>query len=138
MDAYVKPETAAATTKAKYDRTKGLITADMQRQAWGDNTDNFIKLDGDVDPSTGLRKISARTNKTVAWLQSLKNRLGDYYSFDSDEDKSDAISRIDATIADLQNDSENDDWFSLGQLGFTDVNKYMFNGKSVGPTDETA
>lgn len=134
MSAYTKPE--VKSYKSKYKRDAGFITSKMQNQIWGDNPESFIRLDDDsYDENTGQRGITNRVAQTVAGLKALKERLKDYYDFDSDEDYNHAIGRIDSAIASLQNANPNDDWFILGQLGITGVDKFLYTGqeRSISP-----
>lgn len=50
MSVYTKPEIKSG--KPKYNRNSGLITSEMQSQIWGDNPDNFVRLDA-YDEATG-------------------------------------------------------------------------------------
>ena len=50
MSVYTKPE--IKSDKPKYNRNSGLITSEMQSQIWGDNPDNFVRLDA-YDEATG-------------------------------------------------------------------------------------
>lgn len=128
MQVYTKPK--VKSNKSKYKRDAGLITQKMQSQIWGDDTNSFTKLDDDsYDKNTGQRGLTNRTAQTIAGLSDLKGRLKDYYDFDSDEDYNHAIGRIDSAIASLQNTNPNDDWFALGQLGMTGMDRFFATGK---------
>lgn len=127
MSVYTKPE--IKSDKPKYKRDAGFITSKMQGQIWGDSPESFIRLDDDsYDENTGQRGITNRVAQTVAGLGALKGRLKDYYDFDSDEDYNHAIGRIDSAIASLQNANPNDDWFTLGQLGITGMDRFFSTG----------
>lgn len=128
MSVYAKPE--VKSDKPKYKRDAGFITSKMQSQIWGDSPESFIRLDDDsYDENTGQRGITNRIAQTVAGLGALKGRLKDYYDFDSDEDYNHAIGRIDSAIASLQNANPNDDWFTLGQLGITGMDRFFSTSK---------
>lgn len=131
MSVYTKPE--VKSDKPKYNRNSGLITTEMQSQIWGDNPDNFVRLDA-YDEATGQRGITNRVAQSIAGLGALRDNLSDYYDFDTEEDKQHAIGRINAVIAKLQNTDPNDDWFSLGQLGATNMDRLFFTGNQQHPT----
>lgn len=124
MSVYTKPE--VKSDKPKYKRDAGFITSAMQSQIWGDSPESFIRLDDDsYDESTGQRGLTNRVAQTVAGLGALKSRLRDYYDFDSDEDYNHAVERINSAISSLQNANPNDDWFTLGQLGITGMDRFF-------------
>lgn len=136
MTVYTKPE--VKSDRPKYKRDAGFITSKMQSQIWGDSPESFIRLDDDsYDENTGQRGITNRVAQTVAGLGALKGRLKDYYDFDSDEDYNHAIGRIDSAIASLQNANPNDDWFTLGQLGITGMDRFFSTGKERSTTPRT-
>lgn len=127
MSVYTKPE--VKSDKPKYKRDAGFITSAMQSQIWGDSPESFIRLDDDsYDESTGQRGLTNRVAQTVAGLGALKSRLRDYYDFDSDEDYNHAVERINSAISSLQNANPNDDWFTLGQLGITGMDRFFSTG----------
>lgn len=127
MSVYTKPE--VKSDKPKYKRDAGFITSAMQSQIWGDSPESFIRLDDDsYDESTGQRGLTNRIAQTVAGLGALKSRLRDYYDFDSDEDYNHAVERINSAISSLQNANPNDDWFTLGQLGITGMDRFFSTG----------
>lgn len=100
MSVYTKPE--VKSDKPKYKKDAGFITSAMQSQIWGDSPESFIRLDDDsYDEDTGQRGITNRVAYTVAGLGALKGRLKDYYDFDSEDDYTHAIERIDSAIASL-------------------------------------
>lgn len=133
MSVYTKPE--VKSDKPKYKRDAGFITSKMQSQIWGDSPESFIRLDDDsYDENTGQRGIVNRIAQTVAGLGALKGRLKDYQDFDSDEDYNHAIGRIDSAIEKLQNANPNDDWFTLGQLGMTGMDRFFSTGNQQHPT----
>lgn len=128
MSVYTKPE--VKSDKPKYKKDAGFITSAMQSRIWGDSPESFIRLDDDsYDEATGQRGLTNRVNQTVAGLGALKGRLRDYYDFDSDDDYNHAVSRIDSAIASLQNANPNDDWFTLGQLGITGMDRFFSTGR---------
>lgn len=128
MSVYTKPE--VKSDKPKYKKDAGFITSAMQSQIWGDSPESFIRLDDDsFDEATGQRDITNRVAQTVAGLGALKGRLRDYYDFDSDDDYNHAVGRIDSAIASLQNANPNDDWFTLGQLGITGMDRFFSTGR---------
>lgn len=128
MSVYTKPE--VKSDKPKYKKDAGFITSAMQSQIWGDSPESFIRLDDDsYDEATGQRGITNRVAYTVAGLGALKGRLKDYYDFDSEDDYTHAIKRIDSAIASLQNTNPNDDWFTLGQLGITGMDRFFSTGR---------
>lgn len=131
MSVYTKPE--VKSDKPKYNRNSGLITTEMQSQIWGDNPDNFVRLDA-YDEATGQRGITNRVAQSIAGLGALRDNLSDYYDFDTEEDKQHAVGRINAVIAKLQNTDPNDDWFNLGQLGATGMDRFFFTGNQQHPT----
>lgn len=136
MSVYTKPE--VKSDKKKYGRNSGLITSTMQEQIWGNSPDSFIKLDDDsFDEATGKRALTHRTAQTITGLQTLKGSLKDYYDFDSDEDYNHAIARIDSAIASLQNGNPNDDWFTLSQLGMTNLDRFFSTGADKRTTPYT-
>ena len=137
MQVYTKPK--VKSNKSKYKRDAGLITQKMQSQILGDNANSFIKLDDDsYDENTGQRGLTNRIAQTIAGLSALKGRLKDYYDFDSDEDYNHAIGRIDSAIAHLQNANPNDDWFTLGQLGMTGMDRFFTIGKERSTTPRSS
>lgn len=128
MSVYTKPE--VKSDKPKYKKNAGFITSAMQSQIWGDSPESFIRLDDDsYDETTGQRGITNRVAQTVAGLGALKSRLKDYYDFDSEDDYNHAVGRIDDAIKNLQNANPNDDWFTLGQLGITGMDRFFSTGK---------
>lgn len=128
MSVYTKPE--VKSDKPKYKKDAGFITSAMQSQIWGDSPESFIRLDDDsYDEATGQRGITNRVAQTVAGLGALKGRLRDYYDFESDDDYNHAVGRIDSAIASLQNANPNDDWFTLGQLGITGMDRFFSTGR---------
>ena len=128
MSVYTKPE--VKSDKPKYKRDAGFITSALQSQIVGDTPESFVRLDDDsYDEATGQRGVTNRIAQTIAGLGALKGRLKDYYDFDSDDDYNHAIARIDEAIAKLQNANPNDDWFTLGQLGMTGMDKFFYTGK---------
>lgn len=128
MSVYTKPE--VKSDKPKYKKDAGFITSAMQSQIWGDSPESFIRLDDDsYDETTGQRGITNRVAQTVAGLGALKSRLKDYYDFDSEDDYNHAVGRIDDAIKNLQNANPNDDWFTLGQLGITGMDRFFSTGK---------
>lgn len=137
MQVYTKPK--VKSNKSKYKRDAGLITQKMQSQILGDDANSFIKLDDDsYDENTGQRGLTNRIAQTIAGLSALKGRLKDYYDFDSDEDYNHAIGRIDSAIAHLQNTNPNDDWFTLGQLGITGMDRFFTTGKERSTTPRSS
>lgn len=127
MSTYTKPE--VKSDKLKYKKDAGFITSAMQSQIWGDSPESFIRLDDDsYDEQTGQRGITNRVAQTIAGLGALKGRLKDYYDFESDDDYNHAVGRIDAAIKNLQNANPNDDWFTLGQLGITGMDRFFSTG----------
>ena len=137
MQVYTKPK--VKSNKSKYKRDAGLITQKMQSQILGDDANSFIKLDDDsYDENTGQRGLTNRITQTIAGLSALKGRLKDYYDFDSDEDYNHAIGRIDSAIAHLQNTNPNDDWFTLGQLGMTGMDRFFTIGKERSTTPRSS
>lgn len=137
MQVYTKPK--VKSNKSKYKRDAGLITQKMQSQILGDDANSFIKLDDDsYDENTGQRGLTNRIAQTIAGLSDLKGRLKDYYDFDSDEDYNHAIGRIDSAIAHLQNTNPNDDWFTLGQLGITGMDRFFTTGKERSTTPRSS
>ena len=137
MQVYTKPK--VKSNKSKYKRDTGLITQKMQSQILGDDANSFIKLDDDsYDENTGQRGLTNRIAQTIAGLSALKGRLKDYYDFDSDEDYNHAIGRIDSAIAHLQNTNPNDDWFTLGQLGMTGMDRFFTIGKERSTTPRSS
>lgn len=136
MSVYTKPE--VKSDKPKYKKDAGFITSAMQSQIWGDSPESFIRLDDDsYDEDTGQRGITNRVAYTVAGLGALKGRLKDYYDFDSEDDYTHAIKRIDSAIASLQNTNPNDDWFTLGQLGITGMDRFFSTGREKRTTPLT-
>lgn len=136
MPIYTKPE--VKSDKLKYKKDAGFITSKIQSQIVGDSLESFIRLDDDsYDEDTGSRGITNRVAQIVAGLEALKGRLKDYYDFDSVDDYNHAVGRIDAAIKNLQNANPNDDWFTLGQLGFTGMDKFFSTGKEKGTTPRT-
>lgn len=128
MPVYTKPE--VKSDKTKYKRDGKLINSTIQSYIIGDNPDNFIFLDNDsFDEATGQRGMTHRINQTLIGLEGLKSRLKEFYDFDSGEDYNHAIDKINKAIGLLKNGNPNDDWFTLGQLGFTNVDKYFLTGK---------
>ena len=124
MSTYTKPE--VKSDKLKYKKDAGFITSAMQSQIWGDSPESFIRLDNDsYDEQTGQRGITNRVAQTIAGLGALKGRLKDYYDFESDDDYNHAVGRIDAAIKNLQNANPDDDWFTLGQLGITGMDRFF-------------
>ena len=137
MQVYTKPK--VKSNKSKYKRDAGFITQKIQSQILGDDANSFIKLDDDsYDENTGQRGLTNRIAQTIAGLSSLKGRLKDYYDFDSDEDYNHAIGRIDSAIAHLQNTNPNDDWFTLGQLGITGMDRFFTTGKERSTTPRSS
>ena len=137
MQVYTKPK--VKSNKSKYKRDAGLITQKMQSQILGDDANSFIKLDDDsYDENTRQRGLTNRIAQTIAGLSDLKGRLKDYYDFDSDEDYNHAIGRIDSAIAHLQNTNPNDDWFTLGQLGMTGMDRFFTIGKERSTTPRSS
>lgn len=137
MQVYTKPK--VKSNKPKYKRDSGFITQKIQSQILGDDTNSFIKLDDDsYDENTGQRGLTNRIAQTIAGLSALKGRLKDYYDFDSDEDYNHAIGRIDSAIAHLQNTNPNDDWFTLGQLGMTGMDRFFTTGKERSTTPRSS
>ena len=130
MQAYIKPETkSTASTKTKYSRDSKFIDKTIQSQILGDNPDSFIMLDNDsYNENTGSRGNQHRIAQTISGLNTLKSRLRDYRDFENDDDYNHAVGRIDDLIKILQDENSNNDWFALGQLGFTDVDKYFITG----------
>lgn len=136
MPVYTKPE--VKSDKPKYKRDAGFITSKMQSYILGDSLESFVRLDDDsYDENTGQRGITNRVAQTIAGLEALKERLKDYYDFESDDDYNHAVGRIDAAIKNLQNANPNDDWFTLGQLGFTDIDRFFSTGKEKSITPRT-
>ena len=128
MPVYTKPE--VKSDKTKYKRDGKLINSTIQSYIIGDNPDNFIFLDNDsFDEATGQRGMTHRIEQTLTGLEWLKGRLKDYYDFDSEDEHKLAIDKINKAIGILKNGNPNDDWFVLGQLGFTNVDKYFLTGK---------
>lgn len=128
MPVYTKPE--VKSDKTKYKRDGKLINSTIQSYIIGDNPDNFIFLDNDsFDEATGQRGMTHRINQTLIGLEELKGRLKEYYDFDSEDEHKQAIDKINKAIGILKNGNPNDDWFALGQLGFTNVDKYFLTGK---------
>ena len=128
MPVYTKPE--VKSDKTKYKRDGKLINSTIQSYIIGDNPDNFIFLDNDsFDEATGQRGMAHRIEQTLTGLEWLKGRLKDYYDFDSEDEHKLAIDKINKAIGILKNGNPNDDWFVLGQLGFTNVDKYFLTGK---------
>lgn len=137
MQVYTKPK--VKSNKSKYKRDAGFITQKIQSQILGDDANSFIKLDDDsYDENTGQRGLTNRIAQTIAGLSALKGRLKDYYDFDSDEDYNHAIGRIDSAIAHLQNTNPNDDWFTLGQLGITGMDRFFTTGKERSTTPRSS
>ena len=137
MQVYTKPK--VKSNKPKYKRDSGFITQKIQSQILGDDANSFIKLDDDsYDENTGQRGLTNRIAQTIAGLSDLKGRLKDYYDFDSDEDYNHAIGRIDSAIAHLQNTNPNDDWFTLGQLGITGMDRFFTTGKERSTTPRSS
>lgn len=137
MQVYTKPK--VKSNKPKYKRDSGFITQKIQSQILGDDANSFIKLDDDsYDENTGQRGLTNRIAQTIAGLSDLKGRLKDYYDFDSDEDYNYAIGRIDSAIAHLQNTNPNDDWFTLGQLGITGMDRFFTTGKERSTTPRSS
>lgn len=137
MQVYTKPK--VKSNKSKYKKDAGLITQKMQSQILGDDANSFIKLDDDsYNENTGQRGLTNRIAQTIAGLSDLKGRLKDYYDFDSDEDYNHAIGRIDSAIAHLQNTNPNDDWFTLGQLGITGMDRFFTTGKERSTTPRSS
>ncbi len=127
MQVYIRPEITA--NKPKYKRSGTVVTPDIQKLIVGNNPESFIRLDDDsYNETTGQRNITNRVNQTVTGLSTLKGRLHDIYDFDSDDDYQHAVNRIDRIISLLQDDNLNNDWFSLEQLGFTNVNDFFTTG----------
>ena len=125
MPVYTKPE--VKSDKIKYKRDGKLINSTIQNYIIGDNPDNFIFLDNDsFDEATGQRGMTHRIEQTLIGLE---GRLKEYYDFDSVDDYNHAIDKINKAIGFLKNGNPNDDWFTLGQLGFTNVDKYFLTGK---------
>lgn len=136
MSVYTKPE--VKSDKPKYKKDAGFITSAMQSQIWGDSPESFIRLDDDsYDEATGQRGLTNRVNQTIAGLGALKSRLKDYYDFESDDDYNHAVERIDSAIASLQNANPNDDWFTLGQLGITGMDRFFSTGNERRTTPMT-
>lgn len=131
MSVYTKPTTKS--DKPKYNRHSALITSNMQSYIYGDTPGNFVMLDP-YNETTGKRGITNRTAQSITGLQALRDTIDDYYDFDSESDRQHAIDRINSVIEKLQNSDPNDDWFSLGQLGVTGVDKLFFTGKATHPT----
>ena len=128
MPVYTKPE--VKSDKTKYKRDGKLINSTIQSYIIGDNPDNSIFLDNDsFDEATGQRGMTHRIEQTLTGLEWLKGRLKDYYDFDSEDEHKLAIDKINKAIGILKNGNPNDDWFTLGQLGFTNVDKYFLTGK---------
>ena len=128
MPVYTKPE--VKSDKTKYKRDGKLINSTIQSYIIGDNPDNSIFLDNDsFDEATGQRGMTHRIEQTLTGLEWLKGRLKDYYDFDSEDEHKLAIDKINKAIGILKNGNPNDDWFVLGQLGFTNVDKYFLTGK---------
>lgn len=136
MSVYTKP--GVKSDKPKYKKDAGFITSAIQSQILGDSPESFIRLDDDsYDEATGQRGLTNRVGQTITGLKALKNRLKDYYDFESNDDYNHAVDRINSAIAALENANPNDDWFILGQLGITGMDKFFSTGKERRTTPPT-
>lgn len=136
MSTYAKPETTS--TKPKYTRNGKLIDQADQNEILGDNADNFIMLDNDsYDESTGTRGLTNRYAHTITGLEKYRDNLRDKRDFDSEDDYNHAVDRVNQVIDILKNGNPNDDWFALGQLGMTNLNKFFSTGKELRTTPLT-
>lgn len=128
MQVYNKPE--EKTDKQKYKRDSRIINSTIQSSMWGDDPTNFVMLD-QPDPVTGKRGTARRDAQTISGLTNLRDNIDRYYIFDSEDDKKHAIDRINLVLEKLQNSDPNDDWFYLGQLGATGLDRFFYNGSST-------
>lgn len=136
MSIYTRPETTS--TKPKYTRNGKLIDQADQNEILGDNADNFIMLDNDsYDESTGTRGLTNRYAHTITGLEKYRDNLRDKRDFDSEDDYNHAVDRVNQVIKILKNGNPNDDWFALGQLGMTNLNKFFSTGKELRTTPLT-
>lgn len=143
MRPYSKPTTAtvpSAPTKAVYDRDKPLFSSDEQSLIWGNNPESFIMLDNDsYNEATGKRGTTNRVSHIISRLEKYRDNLRNYRDFNnSEDDYNHAVGRINSAIDILKNNNPNDDWFTLEQLGLTDVGKYFVTGneKKTSPRTE--
>lgn len=121
MQTYVKPE--EPSNRLKYDKSKStLINAAMQQELMGNNPIAFVELDS--QNSNGDYSTTNRDKKIVDYLSKVRDNIDDYYDYDSEEDKQQIYNNLNAAITNLTNGASNDDMYTLGQLGFTDLNRY--------------
>lgn len=132
MQAYKEPE--VKSNKSKYDRNGQLINSAIQNNIVGSDYRNFLRLDYDKD-ATELGTAN-RISQYISGLEKLAKNPDELYDFASDEDKQHFVSRINTAIEGLKNNNPNDDLFILGQLGFTDLDKFLYTGKLEQENDE--
>ena len=129
MSVYTPPK-KNEDNKEYYTQDSSFIDSNLQKQIIGDDIDSFMRLDLDsYNNVTGKRAYKNRLSTALSNLLKKKNQILDRYKYKTEDDRKSAEERFNSFIKDLQNENNNDDFFTLGQLGFTDVSKY-FNTES--------
>lgn len=112
------------TGKLHYQRNQSMFNSQLQQNIFGSDPEYFVELDPFVQEAKS-RPLDKRNAITLQNLENYLNNIDNYYEFDDESDRQDAINRLKGAIALMKDEDPNNNLYGLGLLGLSDLGDYF-------------